>query len=86
MISGQVMFSVILAITYNLRLFREAYLMYGAYPDRSVYLVQHYMNNHFSKLNYQNLTSASTLFAFALFSVLGIGMKIINWMSGEKKR
>lgn len=77
-ITGPLFFSAILAMAYNLRLFREAYLLYGAYPETSVYLVQHYINNHFYKLNYQGLTSASMLFALGLFMVLGVSIKFIT--------
>ena len=76
MISGTIVFSVILAAAYNLRLFREAYVLYGAYPDQSVYLTQHYMNNHFYKLNYQKLTTAASMFSCVLFIFVGLGVRI----------
>ncbi len=60
-------FVSILAVVYNLRIFRESYLLYGAYPDESLYLMQNYMNNHFQKLNYQNLTAGATMFAAFLY-------------------
>jgi ABC-type sugar transport systems, permease components len=59
-------FAATLAVVYNLRIFRESYLLYGAYPDASLYLMQNYMNNHFHKLNYQNLTAGAVMFAAAL--------------------
>ena len=52
-----------------LRIFREAYLLYGAYPPRALYFAQHYMNNHFQKLNYQRL-SASAVILSVLVSLL----------------
>ncbi len=60
-------FTCILGVAYNLRIFKETYLLYGAYPDTSLYLMQHYMNNHFNKMNYQNLTSAAMIFAALVF-------------------
>ena len=80
-ISGALLFSMMLAISYNLRLFREAYLLYGAYPDQSVYLLQHYINNHFYKLNYQTLTAAALLFSVILFALLGLGIRILKRIS-----
>ncbi len=56
-----------LAVVYNLRVFREAFLLYGAYPDTSLYLMQHYMNNHFVKLNYQNLSAGAMMFSALVF-------------------
>lgn len=83
LIAGTALFAVILAVSYNLRLFREAYLLYGAYPDKSVYLTQHYINNHFYKLNYQKLTSAATLFLGALCALVPPALKISRRASGR---
>ena len=77
LISGAMLFAAILATAYNLRLFREAYLMFGAYPDDRLYLTQHYMNNHFYKLNYQRLTTASTLFLIVLSAFVWSGLRIV---------
>ena len=55
------------------RIFKEVYFIGGAYPDMSVYTLQHYMNNMFAKLNYQNVTTAAYSFAvlvIALFALL----------------
>lgn len=45
------------------KIFKEVYFIAGAYPDEAVYTLQHYMNNMFSKLNYQNVTTAAYSFA-----------------------
>lgn len=55
------LFGVILAGAQGLRIYRETYLLYGEYPQDSVYFLQHYMNNHFYKLNYQRIASAALL-------------------------
>lgn len=44
-------------------IFQEAYIMAGAYPDQSVYTLQHYMNNMFSRLDFQMVTAAAYSFA-----------------------
>ena len=57
------------------KIFKEVYFIAGGYPDRAVYTLQHFMNNMFSKMNYQYVTSASyffSLFVLALFGVLFI--------------
>lgn len=84
LIAGAVLFATILAVAYDLRLFREAYLLYGAYPDERVYLTQHYINNHFYKLNYQRLTTASTLFMAALAVLVGCGVRMAGRFSGGR--
>lgn len=76
LISGTLWYVTILAVSFNLRLFREAYLLYGSYPDTRVYLTQHFMNNHFFRLNYQKLTTVSTLFSFVLFIGIWISLQL----------
>lgn len=67
LITPTLFFVVLMSIVQSLRIFKEAYLLYGAYPDTSIYMVQHYMNNHFFKLNYQNLTSGGLIFAVIVY-------------------
>jgi multiple sugar transport system permease protein len=43
----------------SFKVFRELYMLAGSYPNQQIYMLQHYMNNQFSTLNYQNLTAAS---------------------------
>ena len=55
------------------KIFKEVYFIAGAYPDASVYTLQHYMNNMYGKLNYQLVTAAAYTFGvivFAIFAVL----------------
>lgn len=60
-ISGAILFSATYAVMQAFRVFKEAYLLYGAYPGDSLYMLQHYMNNHFSKLNFQNVAAAGVV-------------------------
>lgn len=53
------------------KIFKEVYFIGGAYPDYSIYTLQNYMNNMFSKLNYQNVTSAAYSFALIVFALFG---------------
>lgn len=55
-------FTAVLATVFCFRIFRESSLYYyGNYPPDHSYTLQYYMNNHFLKLNYQNLAAASLL-------------------------
>ena len=68
------MFMVLLmSILATFRSFREIYLLSGAHPHRSIYMLQHYMNNMFAALNYQRLTSAAYILAAGIVLVM-IGM------------
>ncbi len=42
----------------SFKVFKEIYMLSGSYPNEKIYMLQHYMNNQFSSLNYQNLTAA----------------------------
>ena len=63
---------LILAWINAFRIFKEVYFIAGAYPDRSVYTLQHFMNNMFSRMNYQYVTASAYIFAFFVLIVFGI--------------
>ncbi len=54
------------------KIFKEVYFIGGAYPSDSLYTLQHYMNNQFAKLDYQNVTTAAYSFALIVFALFGI--------------
>ncbi|URZ01764.1 carbohydrate ABC transporter permease [Clostridium felsineum] len=56
-----IFFAFIISIINSLRIYREAYLLSGQYPDSSIYMLQHFMNNNFVNLNYQRLSTASVI-------------------------
>jgi len=58
----------VLAMVNAFKIFKEVYVIGGAYPDESVYTLQHYMNNKFSKLDYQDVTTAA--YSFAVIVIL----------------
>ena len=63
----------ILAVVNAFKIFKEVYFIGGAYPAESIYTLQHYMNNKFAKLDYQDVTTAAYSFAvivIALFLLL----------------
>ncbi|MDP4094240.1 MAG: sugar ABC transporter permease [Bacillota bacterium] len=60
-------FVFIMSIINSFKVFRETYLIAGAYPHDSIYMLQHYMNNMFTSLDYQKLTSAAFIMAAFIF-------------------
>lgn len=54
------------------RIFKEVYVIAGAYPDPSAYTLQHYMNNMFARLNYPMVTAAAYSFAAIVFTLFAI--------------
>jgi multiple sugar transport system permease protein len=64
----------------SFKIFKEVYFIGGAYPDEAVYTLQNYMNNMFSKLNYQNVTTAAYIFALIVFAIFGIIYLVQRWL------
>ncbi|WP_216664397.1 carbohydrate ABC transporter permease [Oceanispirochaeta sp. M1] len=60
-------FVVIISIINSFKVFREIFLLTGYYPDKRLYMIQHYINNTFVKLDLQKLSSASVIMAFLIF-------------------
>jgi len=56
----------------SFRIYRDLYMLAGNYPHQSIYMLQHYMNNQFLWLNYQNLTTS----AFMITLVISVFMII----------
>ena len=61
--------SGLIAVIQSFKVFRELYILFGAYPNPHLYLLQHYMNNQFSSLNLQKLSAASHIL-FALMAAV----------------
>lgn len=66
-------FEVLISFLNCFKIFREVYLLQGNYPETNLYLLQHFMNNHFTKLNYELLSTA----AFTLYSVIFIVILVV---------
>lgn len=66
----EILFSAMLGFFFNFKIYKEAYAMFGAYPPKSIYLVQHFMNNHFIKLNMGTLTSSATIMTMIIAIII----------------
>lgn len=64
---------LLMSIVNSFKVFKEVYMLYGAYPSPDIYMLQHYMNNQFLSLNMQKLSSA----AYILFLVMGVVLLIL---------
>ena len=71
-IAPTLFFTFILSVVNSLKIFRESFLLYTNYPDESVYMLQNYLNNHFQKLNYQNISTAAIFFAVIVYTVVAV--------------
>ena len=83
MISPTLFFTFILSIVNSLKIFKESYLLYGSYPDESIYMMQNYLNNQFMKLNYQNIATTSIFFALAVYTVVAVLFTLERRINGR---
>ena len=66
--SSTILFVTIMSLINSFKVFREIYLMTDDYPYDPLYMLQHFMNNTFSSLDYQKLSAA----AIIMFIVVGV--------------
>lgn len=61
---------LVLLFLNSFKIYREAYLVAGAYPDQSMYLLQHLFNNWFVNLEFDKLAAASVCVGTVLFGAV----------------
>ena len=76
--SPAILFVMILSIINSFRVFREVYLLTGGYPDQSLYMLQHYMNNTFASADYQKLSTAAIYMSLVMIVIIGLLFWIEN--------
>lgn len=62
----------ILSFLNSFKIFREAYLVSGAYPQQKIYLLQHLFNNWFTNLDIDKMSAAAVCICVVL--VIGISL------------
>lgn len=73
-------------LSLSFRVYRESWLIYGNYPNTSVYTLMNYMRNKFEKLNYSEVASSSVLLMLNLCIIAVAGLIIWRfWGKYEKK-
>lgn len=63
----------VLSLVNSFKVFREAYLIAGDYPHKSIYMLQHLFNNWFVSLDMQKMSAASVMLAL-LTAMIIIGV------------
>lgn len=74
---------LILSVLNTFKVFREAYLLAGDYPDPHIYLLQHLFNNWFVALDIQKMTAAAVSIAV---SVLALVYLSVLWPQRLRKK
>jgi multiple sugar transport system permease protein len=66
----------VMSFIHSFKVYRELYMLAGSYPQQRIYMLQHYINNQFTALNYRNLTTAS----FVITTVIALFVTAFFWL------
>ena len=67
-----VFFTVVFSLINAFKSFREIFLIGGVRPHKSIYMLQHFINNSFQKLSYGKMAAASILLTAVLCLVFAL--------------
>lgn len=82
-LSSSVFFVALLSLINSFKVFREVYLLTGAYPYDNLYMLQHYMNNVIKKLDYQKSSTAAVLMSLVMVVIIGVMLFADSRLGGE---
>jgi ABC-type sugar transport systems, permease components len=71
-LSPSILFVTILSLINSFKVFREVWLLVGDYPLEGMYMLQHFINNTFGRLEYDKLSSAAVLMSLGMMAVIGV--------------
>lgn len=66
----------VLSLLNSFKVFREAYLIAGNYPDPSMYLLQHLFNNWFLSLDVDKMCAGAVLMALVVFGLITVLQRV----------
>ncbi len=70
-----IFFTTVFSLINAFKCFREIFLIGGTHPHSSIYMLQHFINNAFDKLNYPKLAVASVLLLVVLTTLFAAGYR-----------
>ena len=71
-LSSTILFVTIMSLISSFKIFREIYLLTTDYPYDTIYMLQHYMNNKFKKLDYQALSAGAIMMSLVMVLIIGL--------------
>lgn len=82
-LSSTVLFVTIMSLISSFKIFREIYLLTTDYPYDTIYMLQHYMNNKFKRLDYQTLSAAAILMSLVMIVIIGTLFIVENYFGKD---
>lgn len=74
-LGGTLFITSVLALINSFKVFREAYLVAGRYPNNSIYMLQHVLSNWFSNLDMQKISAAAVLLMITILAIVFVSMR-----------
>jgi len=71
-LGSTIFFVAIMSLINSFKIFREVYLLTGDYPYDTLYMLQHFMNNKFTQLDYSMLSSGAIVMCVVMIIIVGI--------------
>ena len=69
--SPTIFFVGIMSLINSFKIFREVYLLTGDYPFDNLYMLQHFMNNSFTHLDYSKLSAGAIVMCIVMIIIVG---------------
>ncbi len=70
-LSPTIFFVGIMSLINSFKIFREVYLLTGDYPFANLYMLQHFMNNSFTHLDYSKLSAGAIIMCIVMIIIVG---------------
>ena len=70
---------VILSFLNSFKIYREAYLVAGSYPQEDIYLLQHLFNNWFVNMEFDKMAAAAVCVGVVLFGAIMLLQRFWDW-------
>ena len=65
-------FVAIMSLINSFKIFREVYLLTGDHPYAKLYMLQHFMNNQFTNLDYSKLSAGAIIMCLFMIVIVGV--------------
>lgn len=69
-ITPTIFFVFLMELIYSFKIYREAFSLFGEYPNKNVYLIQNFVNNNYNNLNFPRLSAGSIILSVFIIGVL----------------
>ena len=77
-LGGTLFITSVLALINSFKVFREAYLVAGRYPNNSIYMLQHVLSNWFTNLDMQKISAAAVLLMITILAIVFVSMRVAD--------